>query len=247
MSQRRPVIGIAAALEVANYGVWEKPCALIQMAYVEAVQRAGGLALLIPFDPMLIENPDEILDRLDGLVLAGGADVDPAAYGAEPHPETQETVPARDAIEIALVTRAIELDMPVLGICRGMQILNVARGGTLIQHLPEVVGHVEHRRNSGTFDGNDHDVVLEPGSLAAQAAGDQQVGTKSHHHQAIDRLGDGLVISGRSTLDDLPEAIEVPDCTYVLGVQWHPEADEGSRILDSLVEQARAAASDPLV
>lgn len=238
MSTNRPVIGIAAALETANYGVWQKPCALIQMLYIEAVQRAGGMVVLIPPDRQLVDNPDEILDRIDGLMLAGGADIEPAAYDAERHPQTQQTVPERDAIEIALANRAVERDMPVLGICRGMQLLNVARGGTLLQHVPEAVGHEQHRRNAGTFEGNEHDVVLDPGSLAAQAAGEELTVTHSHHHQAIAELGDGLVISGRSTLDQLPEAIEAPEQTYVLGVQWHPEANETSRIVGSLVEQA---------
>jgi putative glutamine amidotransferase len=247
MSDRRPVIGIVAALETANYGVWEKPCALLQLSYIEAVQRAGGMALIIPPDPQLVNEPDEILDRLDGLILAGGGDVDPASYNAVPHSETNGTVRERDAIELALVNRAIERDLPVLGICRGMQVLNVARGGTLLQHLPDALGHGEHRRIKGSFDGNEHDVVLEPGSLAAHAVGDERTITKSHHHQGIDELGEGLVITGRATLDDLPESIELPDSSYVLGVQWHPEADEGSRVVESLVEKARVSASRPLV
>jgi putative glutamine amidotransferase len=128
-----------------------------------------------------------------------------------------------------------------------MQVLNVARGGTLLQHLPDVVGHDEHRRNIGTFEGNEHDVELSPGSLAARAAGRELTMTKSHHHQAIDSLGAGLVVSGRSTIDGLTEAVELPESTFVLGVQWHPEADAASRIISALVEQARASISDPLV
>jgi putative glutamine amidotransferase len=240
VSDRRPVIGIAAAVEQARYGAWDEPCALIQMAYVDAVQRAGAVALMIPPDPALVTNPDEILDRVDALLLAGGSDVDPARYGQERHPETTGIVAVRDAAELALIERAIERDLPALCICRGMQILNIARGGTLLQHLPDVFGgSEEHRRHRGTFDGNEHEVRLEPGSLAAQAASAELTTTKSHHHQGIDRLGDGLIVSGRSTLDDLPEAIESPDNTFVLGVQWHPEADATSQIIASLVEQAR--------
>jgi putative glutamine amidotransferase len=243
MSDRRPVIGVVTALEQANYGVWDEPCALLQYVYVQAIQRAGGMAVLIPPDPALVQNPDEILDHIDALMLAGGSDIDPSMYGQEPVPETTGIVAQRDAIELALITRAIERDIPSLCICRGMQMLNVARGGTLIQHVPDLVHSEQHRRNKGTFVGNEHDVALEPGSLAAQSAGAELTMTKSHHHQAIDRLGEGLVVTGRSTSDDLPEAIELTDSTYVLGVQWHPEADAASQIVGSLVEQAKAAAA----
>ena len=240
ISSRRPVIGIATALEIASYGIWVGgPCALLQFSYIESIQRAGALALMLPPDPALVVNPDEVLDRIDALVLAGGCDIDPARYGQAQHPETVGLVPARDEFEFALLERAIERDMPALCVCRGMQVLNVIRGGTLIQHLPEVLHSDEHRRNPGTFEGNEHDVQLVAGSLAAQAAGGELTMTKSHHHQAIDALGDGLVVTGRSTDDDLAEAIELPESSFVLGVQWHPEADETSRIMNALVEEAR--------
>ena len=240
MSSRRPIIGIATALERASYGVWQGgECALLQFSYIESIQRAGAMALMLPPDPALIENPDEILDRIDALVLAGGCDIDPVHYGQDQHPETTGLVPPRDEFEFALLERAIERDIPTLCICRGMQVLNVLRGGTLIQHLPDVLHHDEHRRNIGTFDGNEHDVELVAGSLAAQAAGSELTLTKSHHHQAIDELGEGLVVTGRSTEDDLAEAIELPDATFVLGVQWHPEADTSSRIMSALVDEAR--------
>jgi putative glutamine amidotransferase len=133
----------------------------------------------------------------------------------------------------------VERDLPVLGICRGMQVLNVAFGGTLLQHLPDEVGHGAHRVQPGTFDGTEHDVRLQPGSVAARAAGEELHITNSHHHQGLDRVADGFVVTGHSTLDDLPEAIEVPARQFVLGVQWHPEADEHSRVIETLVEQAR--------
>jgi putative glutamine amidotransferase len=234
------VIAVPTALEPARYGVWEAVCALLQMGYVRAVQQAGAMCLMVPPDPELVENPDEILDRVDGLMLAGGADIDPSAYGVPPHPETLGTVPARDEPELALARRAIERDMPVLGICRGMQLINVALGGTLHQHLPDLVGHGEHRRNPGSFDGSEHDVRLEPGSLALRVIGEEIHSTKSHHHQGVDRLGSGLVISGRSVLDDLPEALEAPENTFVLGVQGHPEADPTSPVVGALVEQVRS-------
>lgn len=243
MGDHRPVIGLVAALEQARYSGWDRPCVLLQHSYVLGVQRAGGLAIMIPPDPQLVANPDEILDRIDGLLLAGGSDIDPATYGQERHAETTGIVTERDQIELALITRAIERDIPALCICRGMQMLNIARGGTLIQHVPDLVHTDDHRRHPGTFDGNEHDVTLDPGSLAAQAAGGELTMTKSHHHQAIDQLGEGLVVTGRSTLDDLPEAIELPDSTYVLGVQWHPEADVASHVIESLVAQARQSAA----
>ncbi len=236
----RPVVGIVTALEQARWGVWDSPAALSPVGYTNAVQRAGGLALLIPPDPQLVKDPDEMLDLLDGLLLAGGSDIGPSRYGRTPHPETSGIVPERDAVELALASGAFERDLPVLGICRGMQVINVARGGTLVQHLPDLVGHGDHRRNPGSFDGSEHDVTLDPGSLAARATGEHLHVTMSHHHQGVEVIGEGLVVTGRSTLDDLPEAIEAPARTYVLGVQWHPEIDQGSTVVASLVAEARA-------
>ncbi len=234
----RPVIGICTPLERARWGAWDLDAFLLPRSYVDAVHRAGAMALLLAPDPVLTEDPDEVLDRIDGLMLAGGADLDPQAYGADPHPETIGCVPVRDAFEVALARRALQRDLPVLGICRGMQIMNVACGGTLHQHLPELSGHEEHRRVLGSFDGADHDVRLEPGSLAARAAGEELHGTKSHHHQGVDRVGEGLAVTGWAIMDDLPEALEVPGNGFALGVQWHPEADETSRLIAALVEHS---------
>src|SRR5205807_5740760 len=164
-------------------------------------------------------------------------------YGATAHEKTSGTVPERDVYEIAMARGAIERDMPLLGICRGMQLINVARGGTLLQHLPERFGHHEHRRVLGSFDGADHDVELAEGTLALRAAGQQHHATKSHHHQGVDRLGEGLVVSGTSAMDGLPEAIELPGARFVLGVQWHPEVDEGSVVVAALIAAAAQAAS----
>jgi len=150
----------------------------------------------------------------------------------------RHTVPARDAFELALTRGALERELPLLGVCRGMQVLNVALGGTLIQHLPDAVGHDGHRRSLGTFQGNDHDVRLVPGSLAARAAGEERHPTKSHHHQAVDCLGSGLVVTGHAVEDELPEAVELPG-RWVLGVQWHPEVDPASPLIAALVEEAR--------
>ncbi|HUA12837.1 MAG TPA: gamma-glutamyl-gamma-aminobutyrate hydrolase family protein [Solirubrobacteraceae bacterium] len=242
---KRPVIGICTALEPARWSVWEQRAALLGADYFEAVQRAGGLALLLVPDADVAADPAQVLDLIDGLMLAGGADLDPASYGREPHPKTVDVVPERDAFEVALARGAIERDMPVLGICRGMQLINVALGGSLLQHLPESVGHEDHRRVLGSFDGADHDVELVEGSLAATTTGERVHSTLSHHHQGVDCLGTGLVVSGSSVIDGLPEAIEVPDRAFVLGVQWHPEADAGSPVVAALVQAASRYAAAP--
>lgn len=211
-------------------------------AYAAAVQATGALAFLLPPDEAAIGDPDRLLDRLDGLMLAGGSDVDPASYGAEPDPQTKGVWPERDAFELALIRRALERELPVLGICRGMQMLNVACGGTLDQHVPDRLGGDEHHRQTpGTY--GDHDVVLEAGSLAASAAGAERVAVKSHHHQGVDRIGEGLSVTGHSIPDDVVEAIELPrDASgrYALGVLWHPEEDVRSSVIGSLIEAARS-------
>ncbi len=239
MSDYRPVIGVVTAVEQARYSVWNAPCALLQLNYLQMIQKAGGMAILIPPDPVLLDEPDQILDRIDALVLAGGADIDPSRYGQQQAPETVGLTPVRDELEVALLTRAIERDMPVLGICRGLQILNIVRGGDLVQHLPAVVGSNEHVRHPGVWEDNLHTVELSPGSRAAQAVGDERAEVYSHHHQAIGRLGDGLVVTGVCPDDNVIEAVELAGSDYVLGVQWHPEADAASSVIEKLVEHAR--------
>jgi putative glutamine amidotransferase len=236
---RRPVIGICAAVERVSWGAWrDVACSIMPISYSRAVQEAGAMALLLPPDDVTAERPDELLDLVDGLMLAGGSDLDPASYGARPHPETRATWPERDRFELGLVHRALERDIPVLGICRGMQMLNVACGGTLDQHVPDRVGHEDHRHTPGTF--SDHEVRLEQGSLAARAVGAGATAVKSHHHQGVDELGEGLTATGWSTVDGIVEAIELEGKPYALGVLWHPEQDERSRVVGSLVEAARA-------
>jgi putative glutamine amidotransferase len=238
----RPVIGMCTALEPARWSVWDQPAVLLARSYIDAVQRAGGLAVLLAPDRLLVQEPAQALELIDGLLLAGGADIDPASYGQPAHAETQDSVPERDAFEIALTRAAIERDLPVLGICRGMQLINVALGGTLTQHLPEHLGHQEHRRVIGSFDGSDHDVDVADGTLAMRVIGSARHGTKSHHHQGVDRLGEGLLISATSPFDGLIEAVELPERAFVLGVQWHPEADAMSPVVGGLVEAASAHA-----
>jgi putative glutamine amidotransferase len=213
------VIGICAAIERARWTHWDEEAALISMNYVRQVQRAGGIAVVLPPDG----EPAELLPLLDGVLLTGGADIG--------------DVPERDAFELALAAAALEHDVPVLGVCRGMQVMNVARGGTLIQHLPDAVGHEDHRLVPGSF--GDHDVRLREGSLAHRAAREGIHPTKSHHHQGVDDLGEGFEITGWATVDDLPEAMEDPSRRFALGVQWHPEADEASTVIAALVEAAR--------
>jgi putative glutamine amidotransferase len=228
----RPVIGICAAIESAQWAAWEVDVNLSPRTYSLAVQRAGGLALILPPDDVAAESPDELLGMLDALILAGGSDIDPASYGAQPHPETRGSRPERDRFEIGLGTRALERDMPVLGICRGMEMLNVIQGGTLIQHL----GLELHRHTPGAF--TDHGVRLEPGSLAERVVGAGHTEVKSAHHQGLDVLGDGVVATGRAD-DGVVEAIELPDRSFAVGVLWHPEEDERSRVIGSLLEEAR--------
>jgi putative glutamine amidotransferase len=237
---KRPVIGICSAIESARWAAWEVVVNLSPRTYSLAVQRAGGVALILPPDDSVAENPDELLDLLDGLILAGGADVDPSTYGAERHPATDPGSLERDEFELALARRAMERDIPFLGICRGMQVMNVARGGTLVQDVPEREGHDEHRRVRGTFDGADHDVRLRAGSLAARATGEEHHAAKSHHHQGVEGIGEGLEITGWAVVDGLPEALEDTGRRFALGVQWHPEADEASRLIASLVVEAAA-------
>jgi putative glutamine amidotransferase len=231
-------IGICAAVERVRRDPWDEVVTMVQRTYPAAVQRAGALALIVPPDESVLDAPELVLDRIDGLLLAGGADVDPASYGATPHPETGVVWPERDRFEISLTRAAIARGMPVLGACRGMQILNVTLGGTLRQHLPDVIGTDDHRHTPGAF--GDHEVRLESGSLAARAVGMERSVVKSHHHQGLAKLGEGLIATGWSVGDELVEAIELPGTTYVLGVLWHPEEDEASGVIASLVDAARA-------
>jgi len=234
-----PVIGICAVRERARWAFWDQEAHLVADSYVAPLQRAGGLAVLLAVDP---RAPLALLDRVDGLLLIGGADLDPASYGAARDPATESTYPERDEFEIALLREGIARGMPVLGICRGMQVLNVALGGTLTQDLVTGDGSHPHRRVRGTFEGNDHTVSLERGSLAARAVGEQRHLAHCHHHQAVLAVGEGLVVSGRAE-DGVIEAVELADGDWVLGVQWHPEANERSRLFGALCEAARAYAS----
>jgi putative glutamine amidotransferase len=234
MSNERPVIGICTSIESARWGAWELLSNISPRSYSLAVQRAGGLALLLPPDDAAAESPDELLDLIDGLVLAGGSDIDPAAYGASPHPQTAGAREERDRFELSLGTRALERDLPLLGICRGMQLLSVVSGGALEQHLPDVVGHEGHRPEPGVY--GRHGVRLAPGSLAHRLLGDE-VSVPSYHHQGLASAG-SLTVTGWAD-DESPEVVEDPTRRFALGVLWHPEAGDDFRLFEALVGAAR--------
>ncbi|MEU1574564.1 gamma-glutamyl-gamma-aminobutyrate hydrolase family protein [Streptomyces collinus] len=221
------MIGVSTYLESgARWGVWELEAALLPVGYPRLVQRAGGLAAMLPPD-----DPEQAADavaRLDGLVIAGGPDVEPVRYGAEREERTGPPAPDRDAWELALIDAALAAGVPLLGICRGMQLLNVALGGTLVQHID---GHAEV---VGVFGG--HAVKPVPGSLYAGVVPEETF-VPTYHHQAVDRLGEGLVPSAYAA-DGTVEAVELPCADWVLGVQWHPEMGEDVRVMRALVEAA---------
>ena len=200
-------IGICAVRERARWAFWDQTAHLVADTYVAAVQSTGAHALLLPVGD---RAPEALLDRVDGLMVIGGADLDPEVYGQARSEHTEQTYRERDEFELALTRAAIERGVPFLGICRGMQLLNVALGGTLNQHLVGEDGVPSHRRIIGTFDGTEHEIDLEPGSLAERALGEPVHVARCHHHQAVDRVGDGLIVSGRAR-DGVVEAIELPD------------------------------------
>ena len=229
----KPLIGITTYVVPAKWSYWDLEAALVPAAYVQAVEAAGGRPLLVPPSMEAIE---ETLDGLDGLVFSGGSDLDPSYYGQEPHEETLGVVPQRDEAELGLLRSALERDMPVLAICRGSQVLNVARGGDLVQHLPDVVGHESHKQDPpGVF--ADHDVELVDGTRVQSLLGDRAP-VKSHHHQGLGRLGEGLRESARAD-DGTIEAVEDPSQRFAVGVLWHPEAGEDFALFPGLVEEAR--------
>ncbi|MDT0567346.1 gamma-glutamyl-gamma-aminobutyrate hydrolase family protein [Streptomyces sp. DSM 3412] len=225
----RPLIGVSTYLESgARWGVWELEAALLPIGYPRLVQAAGGVAAMLPpDDPSYAAGA---VARLDGLVIAGGPDVDPARYGAERSPRCGPPAPERDAWELALIRAALDAGTPLLGICRGMQLLNVALGGTLIQHVDDHVVEV------GVF--GRHAVKPVPGTRYGDLA-PEETDVPTYHHQAVDRLGTGLLASAHAS-DGTVEAIELPDPAWVLGVQWHPEMGEDVRVMRALVTAATA-------
>jgi gamma-glutamyl-gamma-aminobutyrate hydrolase PuuD len=227
------VVGITTYVEPASWGHWTLDAALIPYDYVRAVERAGARAVLVPPSE---EGVEETLDALDGLLFSGGADLDPASYGADAHPETNGTRPERDRGELALLEGALARDMPVLAVCRGVQLLNVARGGDLVQHLPDVVGSEQHREVKGVF--SDHSVKIDDGSRLGGVLG-ERAPVKSSHHQGVGRVGDRLREVAWAD-DGTIEGLEDPEQRFAVGVLWHPEAGEDLKLFEALVAEARA-------
>jgi len=231
-SASSPLIGISTYLEQSRFGVWDIPAAVLPKGYLDGVVHAGGTPVLLP--PVEGWEPGH-LSNLDGLVIAGGADIDPSCYDADREPATGPARPDRDESEWALVNLAFKLGIPLLGVCRGMQVLNVVLGGTLRQHLPDEVGNTDHLPKPGTF--GRVPVTVAPGSRLAGIVGDR-VEVHCHHHQAVDRLADGLVATAWAA-DGTVESVELPGETFCVGVQWHPEEDGvDRRLFEALVGEA---------
>ena len=221
-------------------GVWDVRASFLPAVYLQGVIASGGVAVLLPPQPVDSGVAERVLDGLDGLLITGGKDVDPAAYGQQRHPATDQPAPMRDAWEFTLLDAAIQRGLPVLGICRGAQVLNVALGGTLHQHLPDVIGHSGHRAGNAVF--STLPVRTVPGTRLAGLVG-ESVDAQCYHHQAIASLGEGLVVSARDA-DGVIEALELPGTGFVLAVQWHPEESlDDLRLFLAIVEAARSYAS----
>jgi putative glutamine amidotransferase len=235
-----PLIGISAYCEQARWGVWDSQAMVLPRRYADRVSAAGGIPVLLPPVP----DVAEALSQLDGLMLSGGGDIDPARYGAAPAPETGSVREERDAAEFALLAAALSLRLPVLGVCRGMQVINVARGGSLHQHLPAVVGHDGHAPVPGAF--GSHAVRATPGGRLAGILGRDRADVPTHHHQAVDRLGQGLTAVAW-TEDGTIEGFELDpaESPFVLGVQWHPEAGDDPSLFLALVAAARDRSPAP--
>jgi gamma-glutamyl-gamma-aminobutyrate hydrolase PuuD len=227
-----PLIGLTSYAENARWAVWEGKAAVVGWVYVDAIHRAGGRCILIP---PAMHGIERILDGIDGLCLAGGSDVEPTRYGEDRHPATERSQQERDEAELALVQGALGRNMPMLGICRGIQVMNVARGGTLIQHLPDTPAGENHREVVGVF--SDHPVDIATGSRLEEILG-RIAPVKSHHHQATDQVGEGLVPVAWAE-DGTIEALEDPSKRFALGVQWHPEEGDDLALFSTLVEEAR--------
>jgi len=227
---RPPLIGVTTYLEQVQQGVWERRSAFVPEVYLIAVTEAGGVPVLLPPQPATDSSVSRVLDAIDGLVIAGGVDVDPALYGQDRDPRTQDPRHDRDAWEQALISGAIARDLPFLAICRGAQLLNVTLGGSLIQHLPDVVNTEKYAPEPGRYGLVDVDV--DPDSFLDRLLGSigDRLSVPSYHHQAVDRVADGLTVSARSD-DGVVEALELPSVTFGLGVQWHPEQDAADRRL----------------
>ena len=227
-----PLIGVTTYYEAASWRVWVREAALLPAPYVRAVERAGGVPVLLP--PTTTRGAEAVVRSLDGIVFSGGGDLEPGLYGAERHHETGPPQPARDRYEFALIRAVIEADLPFLAVCRGIQVLNVAREGDLVQHLPDAVGHDRHAPVPGKM--GSHEVRITLASTLGKVLGDH-ADVPTYHHQAVRRLGKGLVAVAW-TDDQVVEAIELQGHRFGLGVQWHPEEGDDPRLFEALVAEA---------
>ena len=227
----RPLIGVTTYREQARWGIWHEPADVVHAVYSRSIEKAGGVAVLLP--PGDTSGAESVVSRLDGLIIAGGADVEPARYGAEPHERTVGWREDRDAWELALLDAAAATTLPVLGICRGMQVMAVYAGGTLDQHTPDLIGRDDHSPGGDEFGVIDVDVV--PGTRLAAAVGEKG-DVHCHHHQSV-REHPGFVPAAHAA-DGTLEAMEHRDRPYWLAVQWHPETKEDAGLFRSLVEAA---------
>lgn len=236
-SEVKPLIGITTYLQRAQTGVWDVQAAFLPEVYFGAIERAGGIPLLLPPQPIDGGVAEQVMERLDGLIIAGGLDVEASRYGAVAHEKTDPPSRLRDDWDDALLTAAIDGEVPFLAICRGIQVLNVNRGGTLHQHLPEVIGDDRYTGENGAFKTNR--VEVEGGSQVAAIMGAGSHEVQSYHHQAIDAVGEGLNVTAHSG-GGVVQAVELEGVPFGVGVQWHPEqdAEEDARLFESLVQAA---------
>lgn len=236
---RPPAIGMTTYLDQARTGIWDVRASFLPAAYFQGITLAGGIATLLPPQPVDAEIARRVLDGLNGLVITGGKDVNPAAYDQQPHPETDQPGTERDLWEFMLLREALDRRLPVLGICRGAQVLNVALGGTLHQHLPDVIGHSGHRAGNAVF--TTLSVRTVPGTRLAGLLG-QRADVQCYHHQAIAEVGRDLIVSAWDD-DGVIEALELPGDGFVLAVQWHPEENlDDLRLFTAIVDAARSYA-----
>ena len=238
-----PLIGVVADRKSASSGAWvDIPTDALAHAYISALQEAGGAPLMFPSLDVHLADPDRLLDLIDGLFLPGGRDVDAELYANEAHPSNDPPLRIRDELEFALVRGARDRGMPILGACRGMQVMNVALGGTLEQHIGDRLDLTPHRAVVG--EKTEHPVAIHEGTLLYSITHESEFDISSHHHQAVDQLGEGLVASA-SAPDGLIEAIETTDGSFCLGVQWHPEErldPEGIALIQAFIAAARTRA-----
>lgn len=235
----KPIIGLTSYRQRGQTGVWDTEMAMLPAFYLEGVTRAGGIAVILPPQQVNSEDARNLLSGLDGLVVTGGRDVEAARYGHQSHDKAEKPDRLRDLLEDELITAAIQMKLPFLGICRGAQMLNVNRGGTLIQHLPDLVGDNRYLLGDGNF--AHMPMSVREGSLLASIVGDQVENAALYHHQAIDEPGEGLQVVAYSP-DGIVQAVEVENHPFGLAVQWHPEQTlEDLRLFEALIAATKAA------